>query len=606
MSYVISVGGDPINPNPFYYSQISMTGNIDLVWPSNNNNSTYTATNWVDITSSAAYIATMPPANEAGEGAESVFNNYGSFTITINDSVGGNITTVASGEIKRIWITDNSTAAGSWRIANIGSGTTTADASALAGYGLIAQAGQLSQSMPPISYSSDTTLGASVRAFLVLWTGGSGTLTLDNPVTIGSNWFVNIKNAGTGSVTLDGNGATIDNAATINIGVNEGFTLETDGVNFYTIGRLTPISSSVIQLSKSVGGAVDVTLTSAEASYNIINFVGVLTGNINVIVPANVNEWLMFNNTTGAYTLTVKTSGGSGVEIIQTQRRLLYSDGTDVNFSDTVSGASGTVTNIATGTGLSGGPITSTGTISLANTSVIAGSYMAPAVTFNAQGQATAATNATTLVLRVIETPTSSGSTLLLRAYDVDGTSYTTMATLTAGNTPTMDLSTAVTQGGAVIYRVGGTDVSVTDGGTGLSALTANNVILGNGTSAPQFVAPSTSGNVLTSNGTTWISSPFGGGSSIIANGYQELPSGLIIQWGTIPAGGSADGTISWPITFPNSVFVAVTTPYSSIGLQTCVIGNFTNSSGDYSRRSISGGSPVADTTQASYIVIGN
>jgi hypothetical protein len=33
-----------------------------------------------------------------------------------------------------------------------------------------------------------------------------------------------------------------------------------------------------------------------------------------------------------------------------------------------------------------------------------------------------------------------------------------------------------------------------------------NNVLLGNGTSPPQAVAPSTNGNVLTSNGTTWVS----------------------------------------------------------------------------------------------------
>lgn len=46
----------------------------------------------------------------------------------------------------------------------------------------------------------------------------------------------------------------------------------------------------------------------------------------------------------------------------------------------------------------------------------------------------------------------------------------------------------------------------VANGGTGASTLTANNVILGNGTSAVQFVAPGTSGNVLTSNGTTWAS----------------------------------------------------------------------------------------------------
>ena len=48
--------------------------------------------------------------------------------------------------------------------------------------------------------------------------------------------------------------------------------------------------------------------------------------------------------------------------------------------------------------------------------------------------------------------------------------------------------------------------VTVAQGGTGATSLTANNVILGNGTSAVQTVAPSTSGNVLTSNGTTWVS----------------------------------------------------------------------------------------------------
>jgi hypothetical protein len=48
---------------------------------------------------------------------------------------------------------------------------------------------------------------------------------------------------------------------------------------------------------------------------------------------------------------------------------------------------------------------------------------------------------------------------------------------------------------------------SVSVGGTGATTLTTNNVILGNGTSAVQFVAPGTNGNVLTSNGTTWQSS---------------------------------------------------------------------------------------------------
>ena len=51
-----------------------------------------------------------------------------------------------------------------------------------------------------------------------------------------------------------------------------------------------------------------------------------------------------------------------------------------------------------------------------------------------------------------------------------------------------------------------GVTVAVNRGGTGSSTLTANNVLLGNGTSALQVVAPGSSGNVLTSNGTTWQS----------------------------------------------------------------------------------------------------
>jgi hypothetical protein len=60
--------------------------------------------------------------------------------------------------------------------------------------------------------------------------------------------------------------------------------------------------------------------------------------------------------------------------------------------------------------------------------------------------------------------------------------------------------------------------VTVAQGGTGATTLTANNVLLGNGTSAPLFVAPGTSGNVLTSDGTTWASSTPAAGFSASAD----------------------------------------------------------------------------------------
>lgn len=107
---------------------------------------------------------------------------------------------------------------------------------------------------------------------------------------------------------------------------------------------------------------------------------------------------------------------------------------------------------------------------------------------------------------------------------------------------------------GKDVYMAGGADVAVADGGTGLSTLTANNVILGNGTSAVQFVAPGTNGNVLTSNGTTWTSAaPSSAG--IIAAGIFENAQTISTNY-AITAG--KNGLSAGPITVGSGVVVTV------------------------------------------------
>lgn len=73
-----------------------------------------------------------------------------------------------------------------------------------------------------------------------------------------------------------------------------------------------------------------------------------------------------------------------------------------------------------------------------------------------------------------------------------------------------------------------GSVLGIASGGTGLSTWTANNVVLGNGTSTPSFVAPGTSGNLLISNGTTWASTALTSFS-----GSATLSSGSTISDGT-------------------------------------------------------------------------
>jgi hypothetical protein len=91
------------------------------------------------------------------------------------------------------------------------------------------------------------------------------------------------------------------------------------------------------------------------------------------------------------------------------------------------------------------------------------------------------------------------------------GDNSTKIATTAFVQTKVGTLGTMSTQNATAVAITGGTitgitDLAVADGGTGASTLSANAVLLGNGTSALQTVAPSTSGNVLTSDGTTWTS----------------------------------------------------------------------------------------------------
>jgi hypothetical protein len=221
--------------------------------------------------------------------------------------------------------------------------------------------------------------------------------------------------------------------------------------------------------------------------------------------------------------------------------------------------------------GTSGDPFTVGGNLTVTGTSTLTGNVTAP-------------------------TQTSSDNST-----KVATTAFVTTKVSTLGTMSTQNATSVAITGGTI---TGITDLTVADGGTGASSITANSVVLGNGTSAlsGNLVAPGTSGNVLKSNGTTWQSTAAAGmgtfGSRNFGTTYTASTDGFFVANAT--NGGAVYG--GFTMTVAGTVVVQSRSP--SEGANGWQTGMFPIKSGQTYRADLTGGG--ASALSAFFIPFGN
>jgi hypothetical protein len=345
MSYNSPFTGNVIQPTDVSYRDITIANTtLQLEWPINGTSTDDPAARIMEVTTTGVSELWMPPANQSSVGNDALIRNTGGEDFDVMDYAGINtIVTVQPGEAQYIYITDNATEEGVWGIIAYGIGSSGADAATLAGYGLLAIGQTLNQSQPVTTFSSSYTAIDTDRSNTYVWTGGAGTLTMTLASTLANNWFMFLRNSGTGALTVTGtSGDLINGSTSIALQPSDSCIIVCSGTEFYTVGLGKSTQFAFTQLSKAVLTGT-VTLTASEASNVIQKYTGALTGNVTIVVPSTVQVYYIVNATTGAFTVTISTGSGATAVLTAGTQATLVCDSVNLFNANTILAGSSTV-----------------------------------------------------------------------------------------------------------------------------------------------------------------------------------------------------------------------------------------------------------------------
>jgi hypothetical protein len=294
-------------------------------------------------------------------------------------------------------------------------------------------------------------------------------------------------------------------------------------------------------LSKSVAGSANVTLTSnnadptAESSNKVIEFTGTLTGDITVFIPAVESNYIFYNNTSGAFTLTVAPDGhgANGSAITQGAHTIQYCTGTKVQDLFAASLGNLSVVNDLNVSGVMTGNASGVSAINASNVSsgTVDDARLTANVTLN---------NASTISAGTLADGRLTANVTLNNA-----------STISAGTLPSDRLPTVpVSKGGTGLTAAGSAGQVLTVGNPGaLEFADASGGAIGNSTPTTQLTS---SGSITTqANSLFAIGTAVGGGGSGGCGGHgfgqgQGQP-GSSTTGGGLTGGGGSQGAAGYP-----------------------------------------------------------